>query len=80
MIGASDSHAVHNTLGAEELIEAIEIPRIRKKELFVLMKWQEPQNEIFGHDLPDHQVKIITEWIGRDRSSPRWVVQLIGMS
>jgi hypothetical protein len=51
-----------------------------RKELFVLMKWQEPQNEIFGHDLPDHQVKIITEWIGRDRSSPRWVVQLIGMS
>lgn len=76
---------IENTLGifdaqTEELIEAIEIPVARKKELFDLMKWQEPEDEIFGYDLTDYQVKVIGGWIGRDLGSARWVVQLMGVS
>jgi len=63
----------------EELLECIVIPAIYKKELFVLIGWQQQEDEIFCYDLSSEQLKVLGEWTGRELISPLWDVQLSGI-
>ena len=63
----------------EEFLECIVIPAIYKKELFVLMGWQQQEDEIFCYDLSSEQLKVLGEWTGRELISPLWDVQLSGI-
>lgn len=62
--------------GTEEHEEDIGIPINRKKDLFDLMRWQDPENEIYIYDLSARQVKILEEWVGRGISSPNRIALL----
>jgi hypothetical protein len=63
-----------------EFLECIVIPAIYKKELFVLMGWQAPKDELYGYHLSARQMKVIGTWVGRDLSSAHLLVQLVSES
>jgi hypothetical protein len=72
MIGANDTHT-------ERFLEQIRIPKTYRKQLFQLMGWQQPEDEIFCYDLSSEQLKVLGEWTGRELISPLWDVQLSGV-
>lgn len=65
-------------LETDELLEEIEVPFSRKKELFNLMGWQNAEDEIYVYDLAPLQLQVIEEWIGKKIGGPGLVVQLAG--
>lgn len=65
--------------GTEKLVDSIEIPAIREKDLVRLMGWQEPEDELYGYNLSMQQVKVLEEWTGRVINSPNRIVQLVGV-
>jgi hypothetical protein len=62
----------------EELLERIEVPASRKKELADLMAWLEPEDEIYGYDLSVQQSHVLEEWTGRKINAPGRIAQLAG--
>lgn len=62
----------------EEFLECIEIPAVYKQDLFILMGWQKAEDELYGYNLSPRQLEVIGTWVGRDLSSPLWLVQLVG--
>jgi hypothetical protein len=64
----------------EAHLEDIEIPPHRKKELAVLMGWEDPENEIYVYDLSAQQLKVLEEWTGRKIAGSGRTVQLAGVA
>lgn len=64
----------------EEFLEAIEIPAYRKNELFDLMGWQDPEDEIYCYNLSAQQLKVLEEWTNREICSPDRLAVLAGYS
>jgi len=77
---------VHNVIEifdakTEKYLESIIIPKERKRQLFELMGWQQPEDEIFSYDgLSMHQLTVIGEWLDRDLTSPLWDIQISGIA
>lgn len=63
---------------ADELLEELEVPATRKKELFKLMGWQNAEDDIYVYDLTPQQLQVIEEWMGRKIGGPGLIVQLAG--
>lgn len=64
----------------EWLLEDIIIPETYRMQLFELMAWQQPEDEIYCYDLSAEQLKVLGAWVGRDLISPLWDVQLSGIA
>lgn len=60
----------------EKLIELVELPANRKKDLSDLMGWQAPEDEIYDYNLSPQQFKVLEIWTGRTINSTGRIAQL----
>ncbi|MBA4360347.1 hypothetical protein HP062_27585 [Pseudomonas sp. B14-6] len=61
----------------EDLLLTVEVPASRRKDLRVLMNWQQPDDEFDGHDLSAEQVKVLEDWTGKSLMGANNIVQLV---
>jgi hypothetical protein len=64
----------------EKLLEFIEIPNYRKKELSKLMGWQDPEDEIYCYYLSAQQLSSIEKWTSRHLRSENLTVVIAGVA
>jgi hypothetical protein len=61
----------------EDLLLTVDVPLSRRKALRVLMNWQQPDDELDGHDLSPEQVKVLEDWTGKSLMGANNIVQLV---
>ena len=64
----------------EKLLEFIEIPDCRKKELSKLMGWQDPEDEIYCYYLSAQQLITLENWTNRHLVSENFTVVIAGVA